>query len=220
MARMARVMFEGVPFHVTHRGNHKLPTFEHDGDRRTYLALLDEYARRFRMSIWGYCLMRNHVHLVVVGAERWSISRAVGNTHREYSRRRNRRSGVTGHAWANRFFSTALDDTHLWAAIRYVELNPVRAGIVDDATRYRWSSAWAHADGRHDSLLARGRPFPGPIGDWRAWLATGLEDAVLSRIRRNTASGHPTGNGAFVAAIERRTGRRFRPRRRDAAGRG
>lgn len=214
MARMRRVMFAGAPFHVTHRGNHKSRIFDDDKVGRLYLDLLLEYSSRFEMSVWGYCLMSNHVHLIVVGKNTLSIPRAVGNTHRELSRRRNLKAGVTGHLWANRFFSTALDEPHLWAAIRYVELNPVRAKIVDEATAYEWSSARAHADGRRDRLLASDRPFPGPIGDWRQWLAAGLEEELLTRIRENTANGRPTGNEEFVSAVERRLNRSVRPRLR------
>jgi putative transposase len=207
-------MYAGVPFHVTHRGNHKKPIFEGDRTRHMYLDLVLQYARRFEMAVWGYCLMANHVHLIVLGEDRWSISKAVGIAHRLYSWRRNREAGVTGHLWANRYFSTALDEPHLWAAIRYVELNPVRAGIVDEAVAYEWSSARAHADGVGNELLDPDRPFPGPIGDWRRWLAAGLEEELLNRIRENTASGKPTGNEEFVRAIEKRLDRPVRPRRR------
>lgn len=214
MARMNRVMFEGVPFHVTHRGNHKMRLFDDDRTRRLYLDLLREYAVRFEMLVWGYCLMDNHVHLIVVGKNKLSIPRAVGNTHRELSRRRNLKAAVTGHLWANRYFSSALDEPHLWAAIRYVELNPVRAGMVDNATAYDWSSARAHADGNRDRLLDPKRPFPGPIRDWRQWLGFGVEEEVLNQIRRNTATGSPTGDGEFIEAIERRLKRPVRSRRR------
>lgn len=214
MARMARVMFEGVPFHVTHRGNHKKQIFFNDSDRQEYLDLLRRYATRFEMSVWGYCLMDNHVHTVAVGSTRPSISKALGNAHREFSRLRNRRVDVTGHLWANRFWSTALDEPHLWAAIRYVERNPVRADIVEDATEYAWSSARAHAFGDRDQLLAPDRPFPGPIGDWRKWLAVELDDETLKRLRDNTATGRPTGSRAFVSELERQLDRSLRRLRR------
>jgi putative transposase len=214
MARMARVMFEGAPFHITHRGNHKKIVFNDDRDRGLYLSLVRRYAARFEMSVWGYCLMSNHVHLLAMGKSSESIPRALGNAHREYSRLKNQKTKVTGHLWANRFFSTVLDEPHLWAAIRYVELNPVRAGIVGDATTFGWSSARAHAGLAEDELLAADRPFPGPINDWRQWLANGLEEGTLERIRENTARGSPTGSERFVTAIERRLNRRVRPRRR------
>lgn len=216
---MPRVMFAGAPFHVTHRGNQKKRILEDDEARHLYLHLLLKYAKTFEMSVWGYCLMVNHVHLIVVGKDRMSIPRAVGNAHREFSRRRNQKSCVTGHRWANRFFSTVLDEPHLWAAIRYVELNPVRAGIVKDATAYEWSSARVHAGRGGDALLATDRPFPGPIGDWRRWLGAGLEEEVQNRIRENTASGRPTGSDEFIDAIERSLDRRVRPRRRSTGDR-
>jgi putative transposase len=210
---MARVMFEGAPFHVTHRGNHKRIIFEDDRQRQMYLDLLRAYSRQFEMSVWGYALMSNHVHLIVTGRHRHSIPRAVGNAHRAFSRRCNERGRVTGHRWANRYFSTVLDEPHLWAAIRYVELNPVRAGIVRDATTFHWSSARAHASLIVDNLLDPDRPFPGPVANWRQWLSQGLEEETLVRIRENTASGAPTGDMSFVAAIERRLGRSVRKRR-------
>ena len=115
------------------------------------------------MAVWAYCLMDNHVHVLAVGLEKHSIPRALGNAHREHSCRINMERSVTGHLWANRYFSTALDEPHLWAAVRYVELNPVRANIVTDPTDYRWSSARAHAGLVKDGLLDPERPFPGPI---------------------------------------------------------
>ena len=214
MARMARVMLEQWPFHLTHRGNHKKDVFLSDNDRRRYLALLWEFARKYGMAIWAHCLMSNHVHLIAVGRERVSISKAVGNTHRVFSRRHNREHEVTGHLWANRFFSTALDEPHLWAAVRYVELNPVRAGLVAAATGYPWSSARTHAGLRRDNLLDPGRPFPGPIGDWSAWLGIGLEEETARRLRRNTSTGRPTGSDRFIAQVESRLGRELRPKRR------
>jgi len=214
MARFARVMFEDWPFHLTHRGNHRKRVFRSDDDRRTYLRLLDHSAKKFGMRIWAYCLMDNHVHIVAVGKQRLSISTALGNTHRACSRLRNQETGVTGHLWANRFFSTALDEPHLWAAARYVELNPVRARIVDEATEYQWSSARAHAGLRLDPLLDPQRRFPGPIDDWAAWLKIGLEEQTAARLRANTSTGRPTGSDEFVRNIETRLGRRLGPRQR------
>lgn len=166
------------------------------------------------MLVWSYCLMGNHVHLIAVGKERCSISKALGNTHRACSQLRNREAAVTGHLWANRFFSTPLDELHLWAAVRYVELNPVRAGLVRSATDYPWSSARAHSGLEADPLLDPGRPYPGPIGDWAAWLSAGLEEQTVDRLRRNTSTGRPTGSDNFVRQLEIRLGRRLRPRKR------
>jgi putative transposase len=152
--------------------------------------------------------------LIAVGQQRNSISKALGNTHRACSRSRNQETGVTGHLWANRYFSTPLDEPHLWAAVRYVELNPVRARLVDEATDYPWSSARTHAGLQPDLLLDPERPFPGPIGDWAAWLRAGLEEQTAERLRLNTSTGRPTGSDGFVRELEARLGRRLRPRKR------
>lgn len=217
MARLARVMVEDWPFHLTHRGNHRQQLFRSDDDRRAYLGFLRHFAEKFGMSIWAYCLMGNHVHLIAVGRDRHSIARALGNTHRACSRVQNRECSVTGHLWANRFFSTAVDEPHLWAAVRYVELNPVRAGLVGRAIDYPWSSARDHAGLRESPLLDPGRPFPGPIGDWATWLKAGLEDDTAQRLRANTSTGRPTGSDAFVRELESRLGRPLRPLKRAPA---
>jgi len=214
MTRFARVMLEDWPFHITHRGNHRNCVFRNDDDRRAYLELLDRSATKFGMLIWAYCLMGNHVHLIAVGKQRSSISKAMGNTHRACSRSRNRETGVTGHLWANRFFSTPLDEPHLWAAVRYVELNPVRARLVGEATDYPWSSARAHSGFQANPVLDPERPFPGPIGGWAAWLGAGLEEQTAKRLRVNTSTGRPTGSDSFVRELEVRLGRQLRPRKR------
>jgi putative transposase len=190
-------MASGCPFHVTHRGNQKRTTFETDGDRASYLGMLARYAQQFGMAVWAYCLMPNHVHLIVVGREHRSIALAVGNAHRVHSRLWNQRQSVTGHLWANRFFSTPLDEVHLWAAVRYVELNPVRAHLVDRPWDYPWSSARAHVSSGPDEVLDPARPFPGHVANWSEWLSLGLEEELAARIRANTLSGRPTGNEGF-----------------------
>ena len=210
MARLARVMLPECPFHLTHRGNHRQNLFRGDDDRLEYLELLGAYARKFDMEVWAFCLMHNHVHLIAIGRRQDSIPKAIGNTHRVFSRRRNREREVTGHLWANRFFSTALDEPHLWTAVRYVELNPVRAGIVVSAPDYPWSSARLHSGPGVSKLLDPRRPFPGPIGDWAGWLALGIEEESARRIRRNTLAGRPCGNEAFLDRLESQLGRRVR----------
>lgn len=213
MARLARLMLEGWPLHITHRGNHRQAVFVADQDRRDYLALLRRFAEQFEMAIWAYCLMPNHVHLIAVGGQRRSIARAVGNTHREFSRRAHENRSVTGHLWANRYFSTLLDETHLWAAVRYVELNPVRAGLVDRATDYPWSSAAANAGKTANGLLDPARPFPGPIADWASWLGIGVEESTVRQLRRNTLTGQPTCGDLLLPEIEERLRRPVRPKK-------
>jgi putative transposase len=213
MARFARVVIPGVPYHVTHRGNRREDVFLAPDDRRRYLAWLGEYARRFDLAIWAYCLMTNHVHLLVVPGRADSLALAVGRTHRRHARAVNAAHGWSGHLWANRFYSAPLDEPHLWAAVRYVETNPVRAGLVERAEDYTWSSAPAHAAGRADPLLAEGRPFTDRrhVADWRAWLAEGADADTVERLRTATRTGRPCGAEAFVAHLERLTERILAP---------
>jgi putative transposase len=201
------VVVPDCPYHVTHRGNHKEDIFFGSATCRLYLTTLRNYASRYGLEVWAYCLMPNHVHLIVVGRQSESLARAVGNAHREYSRRINRKQGWTGHLWANRFYSTALDESHLWKAVRYVESNPTRAGMVHSAIDHPWSSARAHAGVRFDPVLARSRPFPGSIACWATWLDAGARRPEYDALRRNTSTGRPTGSADFVARLERQLGR-------------
>lgn len=214
MPRIARVAPPGCAFHVTHRGNRRTPVFFQAGDERRYLEILRENATKWRLAIWSYCLMPNHVHLLVCGENSDSLARGIGNAHRRYARMVNRRAGWTGHLWANRFFSTPLDERHLWAAVRYVETNPVRAGLVKDAESFPWSSACAHVGGREDPVLSDGRPFPGDVEDWSGWLKGHEDPAVIQSLRRNTAAGRPSGSPQFVESLETRLGRRLAARSR------
>ncbi len=220
MARIARVVWPHCPYHVTHRGNRQGAVFVHDEDRRRYLHLLAEHATRASLRVWSYALMTNHVHLVVVPERPTSMAQGIGGAHRAHSRALHAREGWTGHLWAHRFYSTPLDEHHLWAAVRYVELNPVRASLVTRADEYPWSSARAHATGATDPVLDPVRPFPGPVVDWGAWLAEGMGDPGFAALRRNTTTGRPTGSEEFVRTVEQRSGRVLRPRKRGPRGTG
>lgn len=222
MTRIARVVIADIPYHVTHRGNRGEAIFFSEADRIDYLRDLAACARDAALDLWGYCLMTNHVHLLVVPRASDSLARGIGRTHLRHSRRANGRQGLSGHLWANRFFSTPLDESHLWTAIRYIELNPVRAGLADAATDWRWSSARAHAGLftiPPESLLAPDRPFCGqrhhpltgkPI-TWTEFLALPLEIEALDRLRRATLSGRPCGSEAFTADLESRLSRSLTP---------
>lgn len=202
MARVARVVVPGLPYHVTHRGNRRQDVFLHDQDRRRYLRWLGENARRHGLEIWSYCLMTNHVHLLVVAGQVDSLALAIGRTHGRYALWQNRCYGRSGHVWENRFYSAPLDEEHLWTAVRYVECNPVRSGLVRAAEEYEWSSARCHALARRDELLAPSRPFPGPIERWAEWLAADPCDAQIEALRRSTSTGRPCGSESFVARLE------------------
>ncbi|MDK1022419.1 MAG: transposase, partial [Candidatus Hydrogenedentes bacterium] len=151
---MARIVVPGFPHHVTQRGNRRADIFESDAVRGAYLRFLKTYCAKRGVSVWAYCLMTNHVHLVVVPQEGASLGTALHDTHTVYAMYFNSRTGFSGHVWQGRFFSCPLDESHHWAAVRYIEQNPVRAGIVDRAEDYPWSSAAAHCGRRSDAVLS------------------------------------------------------------------
>jgi putative transposase len=213
MPRIARVVAVDVPHHVTQRGNNRQPVFLNDSDRRCYCKLLGEWSRLCGLRVLGYCLMTNHVHLVVVPERADALARGLGRAHFLYTRSFHLHHGTSGHLWQNRFFSTALDARHLFAALRYVDLNPVRAGIVHQAEAYQWSSAQAHVTGRDFSQLldmAGWREICEP-SDWKQLLSLPEEAAEVGRLRHATRTGRPCGDSAFVEEMERRLGRRLRP---------
>ena len=142
-----------MPHHVTQRGNRRQQTFFGEEDYQHYLELISRFCRAEQVAIRAYCLMPNHVHLIVVPQSAESLRRAIGEAHRRYTRWINFREGWRGHLWQGRFASFVMDEDHLLTAARYVELNPVRAGLVQAPSRYRWSSAAAHLRRRDDVLV-------------------------------------------------------------------
>lgn len=227
MPRLARTVCAHVPHHITQRGNRREKVFFTDDDRHAYLGWLKEYAGKHEVEILAYCLMPNHIHLVAVPATEDSLQQALKPLHMRYAQRINRARGWKGHVWQGRFFSSALDEAYLWAAVRYVERNPVRAKIVRKAENYLWSSASGHCELRQDALLTK-KPFWRKqfeaIGDWSAWLAEGDEPEKLNVLRRNVDKGLPCGAEKFIQKLEKLTGRplqyrpRGRPRKNDKKG--
>lgn len=227
MPRLARTVCAQVPHHITQRGNRREQVFFTDGDRHAYLGWLKEYAEKHEVDILAYCLMTNHIHLVAVPTTEDGLQRALKPLHMRYAQRINRTRGWKGHLWQGRFFSCALDDDFLWAAIRYVERNPVRARMVRKAENYRWSSAGVHCRLRQDDVLTTKsswcKQFEA-IGDWSAWLAQGDAPQQLEVLRRNAEKGLPCGSEKFIRKLEKLTGRalqyrpRGRPRKDDEKG--
>jgi putative transposase len=213
MGRVARIVIPGLPHHITQRGNRCERVFISDEDCKMYLQLLQKYAQKYCFEIVAYCLMSNHVHLVAVPQKENSLGQTLHDTHTTYALRFNRRQGVSGHLWQGRFYSCALDEAHLWAAVRYVETNPVRAAIVSRAEDYRWSSAAGHCGFRVDPLLSKVQASLPEVDDWRSWL---MEDnrEQTALIRRQTRTGRPCGSPLFVEQLEAQTNRLLRPAKR------
>lgn len=214
MSRFARVVAVDQPHHVVHRGNQRQILFRSDPHRLRYLDLLRRECDRHRLEIWSYCLMPNHVHAIVVPREPTSLARAIGRAHCAFAQWINRTTARTGHLWENRYFSCPLDESHLWAAVRYVERNPLRAGLVDSSVDYPWSSARCHGLGRADSLLAPSRPFTPASAGWAEWLDCLLEEPAIEELRRRTRTGRPLGSESFVRDLEDRLNRTLDTARR------
>jgi len=231
MARQPRIVLPGCPHHITQRGNNRQDVFLLDDDRRFYLATLGELCRREKLRVLGYCLMTNHLHLVAIPDSPTALARGVGGANFRYTLRFNRRYRRSGHLWQNRFYSFALGRDHLLAALAYVDLNPVRAGMERRAADYPFSSAAAHQSGRDPSGLLDMRAF-GKLnrnGDWSELLATQeSNEESIRAIRESTRTGRPLGDQAFVKRIarelnmdlERRPVGRPRKQRAKAAGEG
>ena len=181
-------------------------------DYRSYIGLLALQASRHALEIWAYCLMPNHVHLIVVPSTEEGLARPLGEAHRRYAALVNRREGWTGHLWQERFSSFPMDEPHLLTAIRYVLLNPVRAGMVEAATDWSYSSARAHVLGKPDQLVNT-RAAADRVSDWRRYLGLEVPSKEAEVLRRHGRSGRPLGSDGFIERLERLTGRRLRPRK-------
>jgi len=211
MARLARVVIADVAHHVTQRGNSRQMILSSDAERQVYLDLLKQAVELHAVSVLGYCLMSNHVHLVVIPHHAEALAGALKQVHGRYAAYWNVAHAGSGHVWQGRFYSCPMDPGHLWTALRYVELNPVRAGLVKEAVAWPWSSAAAHC----------GQAAPPACLDmtewrkhwkeaaWKKFLAAGEAEAEVAALRRCTHSGRPLGAAEFVRKLERQTGRRL-----------
>jgi putative transposase len=219
MARLARTIIPGLPHHITQRGNRRARVFFGDEDYRVYLELISAAAARARTEIWAYCLMPNHVHFIMSPSDQDGLRATFAEAHRRYTARIHARLKVTGHLWQGRFSSTAMDERHLMAAARYVSMNPVRAGLVEAAADWPWSSARAHLAGRDDGVVTTA-PLLDRVADFASLLET-AEDAVAVRaIRSSRSTGRPAGAEDWIKALEAQTGRTLAPAKRGPKPRG
>jgi putative transposase len=199
MPRAARIVVPDVPHHITQRGNRQLPIFFSSADRRRYVDMLAEACTEHSVKCLAWCLMDNHVHLILVPPSADALRAVLSSTHTRYAQRVNHQQGLTGHLFQGRYASYPMDDAHLMVAVRYVENNPVKAGLVPHAGEWHWSSAKAHLLGVDDGLTdvaAIGQH----VANWSAYLSDGVEaaerdDAVEAAMR----SGRPLGGSEWVA---------------------
>jgi putative transposase len=215
MPRIARIIAPSYPHHITQRGNNRSSVFFDDEDRQTYLKLLTSYARTYALQVWAYCLMDNHVHLLIVPGTENALARGIGLTNQVYTQYLNRKLNQSGRIWQNRFFSCVVEsEQYLWAVARYIELNPLKAGIAKHAEEYRWSSAKTHLTGAEDSVL-------GPLSTWldpseknaySKFVLTENEE-MDTKIRQATRTGRPFGSESFIDMLELQLNQVLRPKK-------
>jgi putative transposase len=213
MPRVARVVIADVAHHVTQRGNGRQFILAGESERLVYLDLLRRAVDVHELSVVGYCLMSNHVHLVVVPRRAEELAEALQRVHGRYAAYWNVAHATSGHVWQGRFYSCPMDPGHLWTALRYVELNPVRAGMAAEAAAWPWSSAAAHCGtAEPDACLEMSTwQRSWSAAAWRKFLEEGETASELRALRRSTRTGRPLGSAEFTRALEARTQRRLTP---------
>jgi putative transposase len=209
MPRTARVVIPGAPHHVIQRGNRRQTTFFSGQDYRLYRAIAAEVFANEGVEVWAYCLMLNHVHLIAAPSDPGGLARAMGAAHLRYTRVVNRREGWTGFLWQGRFVSFPMDETYLLQCARYIGLNPVRAGLVRRAVEWPWSSVRSHLEGGADKLLTA-EPLADRLGAaLGGFFDVDVEEEARRRFRAASTTGRPLGDAAWIAALERATGRKL-----------
>ena len=212
MARLARITVPGLPHHVTQRGNGRQKVFFSDSDYALYRNLLANHCRAAEVEVWAWCLMPNHVHLLLAPRDEDGLRSALSKTHRTYAGIIHAREGRSGHFWQGRFGSVALDEDHLLNAFRYLVLNPVRARLVRNPEDWPWARARAYVSGEDDGvttlspMLTR---FPDMGGMFENEQPRDI--AAFDRLRRAETIGRPLGSAAFVEALAQRFGRTLAP---------
>jgi putative transposase len=208
MPRLARLIVPGIPHHLTQRGNRRQRVFFSEEDKSYYLKILKDNMEGTGLRILGYCLMDNHVHIVSTPSAKVDFASVLGETHRKYTTIINTREKWKGHLWQERYWSFPLDAPYLYRAVRYVERNPVRAGITRSAGGYRWSSARGHLLMGEDPILDLEGSLP-IAENWAAYLDEDEDDGFPDEIHLHQKTGRPLGDDDFLTKLEAMTGLRL-----------
>jgi putative transposase len=203
MARIARVVIPNLPHHVTQRGVRSMNIFFKDEDYEYYKKVLHEQAQIYALEIISYCLMTNHVHLIVIPKTKESLAKVIGETHRLYTRKINFEQKVKGHLFQSRFYSTPLDDEHLLNAIKYVEQNPVKAFMVKHPWDYKYTSCLKRLNLVKEDILLSSHNIISSIENYKEFLE---EDNKIDLIKEKTRTGKPCGDEEFYNKIKEITG--------------
>jgi len=209
MSRFRRLVVPDFFHHVVQRGNNKQEVFQDEGGHKKYCALLRHFAQKHECKIGAYCLMPNHVHLLLRPPHETSLAKMMHGINISFQHYLNDKTGFVGHVWQSRYYSCPVEgDGHLWTVALYIDMNPLRAAIVTDPRAYQFSSALAHEQGRMDNVLTEvlfaGRDAR-EYGE--ALRSEQLNKRDIDCIRRNTHKGLPIGGAKFMQTLEKLIGR-------------
>ncbi len=216
VGRFTRVVAVDVAHHVTQCGTGRRFILDCDADRIVYLKLMRENMALHGVTLVGYCLMSNHVHLIAIPGKPDGLAQAMKQINGRYACYWNISHQANGHVWQGRFYSCPLDEPHLWEALRYTELNPKRARMVAEPEHWPWSSAASHCGAGIDDKavdLGKWRDYWTPES-WRKYLQAGEDESKLAAIRQRTHTGRPLGSGEFIQGLEKATQRRLTLKKR------
>ncbi len=210
MPRRARVVVPETAHHVIQRGNYQQCIFESDEDFRTYLYLVKEYAQQYQVKIHAYCLMSNHVHFIVTPEDQHGLAEIFRNVHTRFSQYKNLQKRRLGHLWQGRFYSCVLSRSHVLRAIRYVEMNPVRAKMVKKPWEYSWSSTRQHLKEEPSAIIKtdfHGYCLEAGLNErnWKEYLLN-EDHEMITEMRQKTQKGWAIGDEDFIITMEKRLG--------------
>ncbi|HLJ94862.1 MAG TPA: transposase [Gemmataceae bacterium] len=222
MGRLPRPIADGLVYHALNRGNNREAVFSADADFAAFLHALRQTRQRYPFRLYGYCLMSNHFHLLLQPESEQNISRILQSLTVAHTWRFHKAHGSVGHVWQGRFKSPVIqDDDHLLTVLRYIESNPMRAGLVSDVQQYPWCSYPVHGLGQGDELVTQlpgwhtlGQTERARQARWRRFVHTPLTERELAAVRRAVTSGRPFGSPGWVEATARSLGLALMPRPR------
>ena len=210
MPRIARAVAVAFPHHIIQRGNNKEKVFFEEEDRQTYIELLKKYSEKWECPVLAYCLMGNHVHLLVRPKREESLYKMMQGLTLCYSQHINRKYEKTGRLWESRYHSCIVDREHyLWAVARYIEQNSRRAKIVKKEEEYPYSSAKAHIEGSRDDVLGEALFIDAQRKDYIAFIRESITEEEMQRLKYSTRTGRPFGREEFIKRMEKKLNKRF-----------
>src|SRR4030042_4368987 len=207
MPRIARIVGAGYPHHIVERGNNRERVFANPIDYEKYLSFLSKYSEEKEAAVLAYCLMPNHIHFLVRPSGEEALAKMMQGVTLCYSKYFNRENGRTGRLWESRYYSTVIDgDSYLWTVSKYIENNPMRAGIVKKPEDYPYSSAKAHILRKENPILKEPLFDKGELDEYRRFVKLEEDKRILEEIRKQTRSGKPLGDGGFLETLSEKMG--------------